>query len=92
MSDLVKAVVAVGLVSFVVTMMATDAIAHGGGLNSAGCHTNHKTGGYHCHRAQSVPRNRTGYCHVVRGENRCSYARSTCRSLVSQFGGHCERQ
>ncbi len=23
--------------------------AHSGGTNSAGCHTNHKTGKYHCH-------------------------------------------
>ena len=23
---------------------------HGGGLNAEGCHTNHKTGDYHCHR------------------------------------------
>lgn len=23
--------------------------AHSGGLNSSGCHTNHKTGDYHCH-------------------------------------------
>ena len=26
------------------------ALAHGGGLNAQGCHTNHKTGDYHCHR------------------------------------------
>ncbi|MBL4726227.1 MAG: YHYH domain-containing protein [Rhizobiaceae bacterium] len=25
------------------------AAAHGGGTNKQGCHTNHKTGGYHCH-------------------------------------------
>lgn len=24
--------------------------AHGGGLNAEGCHRNHKTGDYHCHR------------------------------------------
>ena len=24
-------------------------LAHGGGLNSSGCHNNHKTGDYHCH-------------------------------------------
>lgn len=28
-----------------------QASAHGGGLNSAGCHNNRKTGDYHCHRA-----------------------------------------
>ncbi|TIM15832.1 MAG: YHYH domain-containing protein [Mesorhizobium sp.] len=25
------------------------AFSHGGGTDSNGCHTNHKTGGYHCH-------------------------------------------
>lgn len=28
-----------------------NAAAHGGGLNADGCHTNRKTGDYHCHRA-----------------------------------------
>ncbi len=90
LSDLVKAVLPVGLALLVMTMMATDAIAHGGGLNSTGCHTNRKTGGYHCHRAHSIPSNRTTYCHVVRGENRCGYARSICGSLVSQFRRSCD--
>lgn len=27
--------------------------AHGGGLNSEGCHNNRKTGDYHCHRNAS---------------------------------------
>ena len=27
-----------------------DALAHGGGLNSQGCHNETATGGYHCHR------------------------------------------
>lgn len=27
------------------------AFGHGGGLNAAGCHTNRKTGEYHCHRS-----------------------------------------
>lgn len=27
--------------------------AHGGGLNSEGCHNNRKTGDYHCHRGNS---------------------------------------
>lgn len=25
------------------------ALAHSGGTDAAGCHNNHKTGGYHCH-------------------------------------------
>ncbi|WP_346763682.1 excalibur calcium-binding domain-containing protein [Rhodobacter sp. SY28-1] len=31
--------------------MPTPVLAHGGGLNSDGCHNNRKTGDYHCHRA-----------------------------------------
>lgn len=33
--------------------VATDVFAHGGGLNSEGCHNNRKTGDYHCHRGSS---------------------------------------
>jgi hypothetical protein len=28
--------------------------AHGGGLDARGCHTNRKTGEYHCHGAQAA--------------------------------------
>jgi hypothetical protein len=30
-------------------------LAHPGGLNAQGCHTNRKTGAYHCHRASATP-------------------------------------
>jgi len=30
------------------------ALAHSGGLNAEGCHTNRKTGEYHCHRPQQA--------------------------------------
>lgn len=38
----------------VVTLLAlflgvSAALAHGGGLDANRCHTNHKTGVYHCH-------------------------------------------
>lgn len=34
-------------------MVFSDAaFAHGGGLNSQGCHNERRTGGYHCHRSQ----------------------------------------
>ena len=36
-------------------VMANAAMAHGGGLNAEGCHTNRKTGDYHCHRGGSRP-------------------------------------
>lgn len=39
-------------------LAATESHAHGGGLNADGCHTNRKTGDYHCHRspASGAPR------------------------------------
>lgn len=36
-------------------LAASPALAHGGGLNAQGCHTNRKTGDYHCHRSASPP-------------------------------------
>lgn len=33
---------------------AGPAFSHGGGLNSEGCHTNRKTGDYHCHGGNSA--------------------------------------
>ncbi|MBC6983793.1 excalibur calcium-binding domain-containing protein [Caulobacter sp. 17J80-11] len=33
---------------------AVPALAHPGGLNSEGCHTNRKSGDYHCHRKPSA--------------------------------------
>ena len=36
-------------------LIATAAFAHGGGLDANGCHTNRKTGEYHCHSAPAVP-------------------------------------
>ncbi|WP_308669819.1 MULTISPECIES: YHYH domain-containing protein [Brucella] len=32
-----------------VVFSAGTALAHSGGTDANGCHTNHKTGGYHCH-------------------------------------------
>ncbi len=31
-------------------LMASQALAHGGGIDKLGCHHNRKAGGYHCHR------------------------------------------
>ena len=65
------------------------ALSHGGGTNANGCHTNHSTGDYHCHTPRTPAPGQATYCHVVDGEDRCGYAASTCRSLVSQYGGYC---
>jgi len=32
-----------------VTLGSTTAFSHSGGTNAAGCHTNHRTGDFHCH-------------------------------------------
>jgi hypothetical protein len=39
---------AIGFVA--VGVWATFVYAHGGGLDTYGCHHNRKAGGYHCHR------------------------------------------
>lgn len=33
--------------------LSTPTAAHPGGLNGEGCHTNRRTGEYHCHRGNS---------------------------------------
>lgn len=39
------------IIGIAAALAAASAFAHGGGLNSEGCHNNRKTGDYHCHRA-----------------------------------------
>ena len=39
-----------GIALLLLGMASHQAGAHGGGLNSEGCHNNRKTGDYHCHR------------------------------------------
>lgn len=80
------------LVLLVSTMLATNALSHPGATNASGCHTNWKTGGYHCHGDPKPAPGRVNYCHVIKGERRCGYAGSTCISLVNRFGGSCVKQ
>lgn len=42
------------LVVLLILGLPAVALAHGGGLNADGCHTNRKTGDYHCHRKQAA--------------------------------------
>jgi hypothetical protein len=44
----------VGMLVLFLTLPETVA-AHGGGLDAQGCHTNRKTGDYHCHRSPAPP-------------------------------------
>jgi hypothetical protein len=66
--------------------------SHPGGTNASGCHTNHKTGDYHCHNAKTPAPGNVSYCHVVNGESRCGYAESTCKQLVRNYGGYCAKE
>jgi hypothetical protein len=37
------------VILFLASIITTTAFAHSGGTDSSGCHTNSKTGVYHCH-------------------------------------------
>jgi len=52
-------VLAVAAAAWTICLTGHQAIAHPGGLNSEGCHTNRKTGEHHCHGAgrKSAPPN-----------------------------------
>ncbi|MBX4895430.1 MULTISPECIES: YHYH domain-containing protein [Rhizobium] len=39
----------IALAATVLALSSASVFAHGGGLDRNGCHTNHKTGDYHCH-------------------------------------------
>ncbi|MCY3827381.1 MAG: YHYH domain-containing protein [Candidatus Dadabacteria bacterium] len=41
-------------VALAVFLFASLALAHGGGLDAKGCHTERRTGEYHCHRPQEA--------------------------------------
>ena len=71
------------LIGFYTWLASSELHAHGGGLNSKGCHNNTKTGDYHCHRS---------------GENRQSKTSSNLdlseasfnRLLANKLGGKTE--
>ncbi len=79
------------ILAFMAVVLAPGASAHSGGTNAEGCHTNRKTGDYHCHTPKEPAADRVTYCHVIDGERRCGYSRSTCDNLVSEDGGYCVR-
>jgi len=69
-----------------------SAHAHSGGTNADGCHTDHRTGDYHCHTPKYPRAGQETFCLVVNGERRCGYAQSTCQNLASRYGGFCVRE
>lgn len=45
-----------GIFFALVLTLSGEANAHGGGLNSEGCHNDRRNGGYHCHRGGASSR------------------------------------
>lgn len=43
------------LAAIILIVAGNPGHSHPGGLNAEGCHSNRKTGDYHCHRAPSRP-------------------------------------
>lgn len=41
---------AIVLIGWMLSIVPAAAFGHSGGLNAEGCHSNRKTGDYHCHR------------------------------------------
>ncbi|WP_197492985.1 YHYH domain-containing protein [Woeseia oceani] len=84
-----KLLLSVILSSTLIAAQLGKVAAHPGGTNVDGCHTNRRTGDYHCHTPKSPRPGRQNYCHVLNGKARCGYARASCDDLVDQFGGAC---
>lgn len=72
------------------------AFAHPGGLNAQGCHTNRKTGDYHCHRGSSFPQRAAGTAASTgRAFRNCAEARAAGAAPVYRgdpgYGSHLDR-
>ena len=80
------------LIALLLCASVQTATPHSGGTNQDGCHTNRSTGDYHCHTPKPPISGAVAYCHVVNGERRCGYSRSTCQDLVASYGGSCRQE
>lgn len=77
------------------------AAAHGGGLDANGCHTNRKTGDYHCHRSSAAPPRAVSYAAPAASSSRtssyrnCTEARAAGAAPVRRgdpgYGTHLDR-
>ncbi len=80
------------LITAMLCVVALPATPHSGGTNADGCHTDRRSGDYHCHTPKSPAPGATTYCHIVQGERRCGYALSTCQNLVSTYVVVCRQE
>jgi hypothetical protein len=54
----------------VLGLMPVALLAHGGGLDKYGCHTNRKIGNYHCHRGEFAGRTFASQADMLRELNK----------------------
>ena len=80
------------LIAMLLCAPCGTATPHSGGTNGDGCHTDRRTGDYHCHTPKTPISGAITYCHVVQGERRCGYSRGTCQNLVANYGGFCRQE
>ena len=78
-----------------VLMNSPPTFAHGGGLNSQGCHNNRKTGDYHCHRTASDSPAPSEAHSVAQPFSSCAMARAAGAAPVRRgdpgYGSHLDR-
>lgn len=88
---------ALGLLAGLAIASGTE--AHPGGLNAEGCHNDRKSGGYHCHRAQTPSSLRSKPPAVQSGRQgafkNCAEARAAGAAPVRRgdpgYGPHLDR-
>jgi len=57
-------------IALAATFLSAISSAHPGGLDAKGCHTNKKTGEYHCHRPQADAATQPAYAAPTNSNNR----------------------
>ncbi len=69
-----------GLLVLSIILFPGVSLAHSGRTDANGCHTNHKTGDYHCHSKKTKTTART----TARVESRSEYNDKNCADFTTQ--------
>ena len=72
-----RATTIAAILLFLLTLSPSFVDSHSGGTDARGCHRNHKTGDYHCHRPKTIRRG--GGCAGPTLSERLTYDRETIR-------------
>ncbi len=74
------------LTLFMSAIYPVQALAHPGRLDKQGCHTNRKTGEYHCHRKTSVKKRSKKATRIyARKQSRRFFEDKDCKDFISQW-------